>query len=57
MFKFLFKKEQRVEALIYDYLDTLKLIQDNFSKALTLCLVEPQCENFFLIISTNMLDK
>ena len=58
MFKFLFKKEHRVESLIYDYLDTLKLTQSNFSKALTVCLEEPQCENFeFLIEQTHKFES
>ena len=50
MFRFLFKKEHRVESLIYDYLDTLKLTQNNFSEALSVCLVEPQCEDFYFLI-------
>ena len=58
MFKFLFKKERRVESLIYNYLDTLKLTQDNFSEALSVCLVEPQCENFnFLIEQTHKFES
>jgi len=58
MFRFLFKKEHRVESLIYDYLDTLKLTQDNFSEALTVCYVEPQCENFdFLIEQTHKFES
>ena len=58
MFKFLFKKERRVESLIYNYLDTLKLTQDNFSVALSVCLVEPQCENFnFLIEQTHKFES
>ena len=58
MFKFLFKKEHRVESLIYDYLDTLKLTQDNFSQAVNVCLSEPQCENFdFLIEQTHKFES
>ena len=58
MFKFLFKKEHRVESLIYNYLDTLQLTQNNFSEALTVCLAEPQCENFdFLIEQTHKFES
>ncbi len=38
MFNFLFKKEKQVQVLIFNYLDTLKLAQDNFTKALDSCL-------------------
>jgi len=58
MFRFLFKKEHRVESLIYDYLDTLKLTQDNFFEAVSVCLVDPQCENFdFLIEQTHKFES
>jgi len=58
MFRFLFKKEHRVESLIYDYLDTLKLTQDNFSEAMSVCLVDPQCANFdFLIEQTHKFES
>jgi len=46
MLKFLFKKESQLESLIYDYVDTLKLSQDNFYKALNACVESPHCENF-----------
>ena len=34
MFKFLFKKEQRVQELIFKYLDNLKMTQEHFEKAM-----------------------
>lgn len=50
MFKFLFKKEHRVESLIYDYLDALQSSQGSFSRALDSCLTNPYCENFVFLI-------
>jgi predicted phosphate transport protein (TIGR00153 family) len=47
MFKFLFKKEQLVETLIYAYLDIFKEIQNSFLKSLQACLLNgATCENF-----------
>jgi predicted phosphate transport protein (TIGR00153 family) len=34
MFKFLFKKEQQVQELIFKYLDNLRLTQEHFEKAM-----------------------
>ena len=54
MFKFLFKKENQVETLIHNYLDTFQTILDNFKDAFATCLNKPQCENFdFLIEQTH----
>lgn len=54
MFRFLFKKENRVEELIYDYLETFRLILENFSRALVTCIVRHQCEEFdFLMEQTH----
>lgn len=54
MFKFLFKKEYLVESLIYKYLDTFKLIQENFLKAINTCLTSPNDEDFdFLVKETH----
>ncbi len=54
MFEFLFKKERQVESLIYQYLDTLQSIQENFVNALFTCMETPHCENFeFLIKQTH----
>jgi len=54
MFKFLFKKEATIKALIHTYLETFQLVQDNFSRALNECVEEPQCDSFeFLIQQTH----
>lgn len=54
MFNFLFKKENRVETLIFEYMDTLKLTQGSFLDAINTCLEDRQCENFdFLITQTH----
>jgi len=50
MLSFLFKKEQRVEALIYEYLDNVERTQENFLKAFTSCIDNPFCENFDFFI-------
>ncbi|MBU1054572.1 MAG: DUF47 family protein [Proteobacteria bacterium] len=47
MLNFLFKKERQVELLIYEYLDTFKLIYESFSQAMNFCFLdEISCENF-----------
>ncbi len=46
MLSFLFKKEQRVETLIFEYLDTVENTQSNFLKAFNSCIDNPFCENF-----------
>ena len=54
MFDFLFKKECRVETLIFEYMDTLKLIQESFLDAINACLEDNECEDFeFLITQTH----
>ena len=54
MFNFLFKKENRVETLIFEYIDTLKLVQESFLHAINACLEDNKCENFdFLIVQTH----
>lgn len=54
MFNFLFKKENRVEVLIFEYMDTLKLTQESFLDAINACVEDQQCENFdFLITQTH----
>ena len=54
MFNFLFKKQNRVETLIFEYMDTLKLAQESFLKALNACIEDHVCENFdFLITQTH----
>jgi len=54
MFRFFFKKDNRVEELIFDYLETFGLIQENFSKALVSCVTQKRCEEFdFLMEQTH----
>ena len=54
MFNFLFKKENRVEILIFEYMDTLKLAQEKFLDAINACLENQRCDEFeFLITQTH----
>jgi predicted phosphate transport protein (TIGR00153 family) len=54
MFNFLFKKENRVEVLIFEYMDTLKLAQEKFLEAINTCLEDQKCDEFeFLIAQTH----
>ncbi|MCD4721439.1 MAG: DUF47 family protein [Desulfobacula sp.] len=46
MFNFFFKKENRLEELIYKYLENFQLIYENFEKAVFSCISEPYCEEF-----------
>ncbi len=46
MLSFFFKKEHRVESLIFEYLETVERTQDNFLKAFGACIDNPMCENF-----------
>lgn len=46
MFNFFFKKENRVEELIYSYLENFQLTYDNFEKAALCCIQQPSCEEF-----------
>lgn len=47
MLQFLFKKEYRIERLIYAYLDNIKLSQESFGSALRECFLHGErCENF-----------
>ena len=46
MFKFFFKQENKVEELIYKYLENFQLICENFEKAVFSCIREPLCEEF-----------
>lgn len=58
MFQFLFKKEQQVEQLIYQYLDNLKMAQDNFLKAMNVYFEKGFCEDFdFLIEQTHKVES
>ena len=54
MFEFLFKKKNKVEALIYEYLENFQLTQDNFRKAVGSCIAKAHGEEFdFLIGQTH----
>ena len=58
MFQFLFKKEQQVQQLIYQYLDSLKMAQDNFLKAMNVYFQKGFCEDFdFLIEQTHKVES
>jgi predicted phosphate transport protein (TIGR00153 family) len=58
MFKFLFKKEQQVESLIYTYLDTLKMAQKNFLNAMNSYFEKGFGEDFdFLIEQTHKVES
>ena len=58
MFSFLFKKEQQLENLIYQYLENLTRTQEHFVKAMETCLDEGLCEQFgFLIDQTHKFES
>jgi hypothetical protein len=58
MFKFLFKKEQQLEALILQYLENLSRTQEHFVKAMNTCLDEGLCGEFgFLIEQTHKFES
>jgi predicted phosphate transport protein (TIGR00153 family) len=58
MFQFLFKKEQQVEQLIYQYLDSLKMAEDNFLKAMNVYFQKGFCGEFdFLIEQTHKVES
>ena len=58
MFSFLFKKEQQLENLIYQYLENLTRTQEHFVKAMETCLDQGLCEEFgFLIDQTHKFES
>lgn len=58
MFRLFFKKEQQIEQLIYQYLDNLKMVQENFENAMNLYLKEGLSEEFgFLIEQTHKVES
>ncbi len=59
MFKFLFKKEQNIQKLIFEYMDTVKLCQESFLKGLEACLLNGALsENFdFFIKQTHKFES
>lgn len=46
MFRFLFKKQRMVEKLIRDYIENLRMTQECFNEALTICLDEEYSGDF-----------
>ncbi|HCY83934.1 MAG TPA: hypothetical protein DHV36_02235 [Desulfobacteraceae bacterium] len=54
-FKFLFKKEDRLETLIYDYLKALRQTEEYFLKSFDTCLESAHCEAFDFL--TNQVHK
>lgn len=58
MFSFLFKKEQQLENLIFQYLENLTRTQEHFVQAMETCLDEGLCEQFgFLIDQTHKFES
>lgn len=58
MFNFLFKKEEQLENLIYQYLENLTRTQEHFVRAMATCLDEGLCEQFgFLIDQTHKFES
>ncbi|MBW2028573.1 MAG: DUF47 family protein [Deltaproteobacteria bacterium] len=58
MFRFFFKKQREIEALIYKYLDTLRETRKHFVEALEICLKTGPCEDFdFLIEQTHKFES
>jgi predicted phosphate transport protein (TIGR00153 family) len=58
MFKLLFKKEQQVEQLIYQYLDNLKMAQNEFLKAMNVYFENGFSGDFdFLIEQTHKVES
>ena len=54
MLRFFFKKERRLEHLIYSYLENLGMIQRHFVKAMNICLKEGVSDDFcFLMDQTH----
>ena len=58
MFDLLFKKERQLESLIYSYLENLGKIQNNFVKAMNICLKEGVSDDFsFLMDQTHKFES
>lgn len=54
MFKFLFRKENRLNELIFQYLETLQATRENFADAMKNCVGKERCDRFdFLIERTH----
>ena len=50
MLNFFFKKELQLEKLIYNYLDNLSKIQNNFINAMKTCLKDGNCDDFHFLM-------
>jgi predicted phosphate transport protein (TIGR00153 family) len=50
MRNFFFKKTRQLEALIYNYLENLGMIQKNFVKAINICLKEGVSDDFCFLM-------
>ena len=50
MLRFFFKKERRLEHLIYSYLENLGMIQRHFVKAMNICLKEGVSDDFCFLM-------
>ena len=49
MLKFLFKKQLQIESLIYSYLESLKMVVQNFSEALNFCIENGTGGDFYFL--------
>jgi predicted phosphate transport protein (TIGR00153 family) len=58
MLNFVFKKEQQLKSLIYNYLENLSMIQNHFSKAMSMCLKSGVSDDFcFLMDQTHKFES
>jgi hypothetical protein len=58
MFNFLFKKEQQIESLIYNYLEKFRVAQTDFLEATTMYFDRGLCADFeFLIEQTHKVES
>ena len=58
MLEFIFKKERQLESLIYSYLENIGKTQNNFVKAMNICLKEGVSDDFcFLIDQTHKFES
>ena len=58
MLEFFFKKERQLESLIYSYLENIGKTQNNFVKAMNICLKEGVSDDFcFLIDQTHKFES
>ena len=58
MLRIFFKKQLKIESLIYSYLTNLKMTQQRFGEALNTCLEDGACEHFdFLTEQTHKFES